>query len=209
MFLDRHDAGRQLAERLASFKDQEEVVVIALPRGGIPVAYEVAKALNLPLNITYPRKIGAPINPELAIGAITETGEGVFHRDLIDELGVSEEYIKEQVAFEQEVSRKRLSVFRKYLPECSLEGKTVILIDDGIATGATMEAAIISIRKAGAARIIIAVPVAPPDTITRMKSLVDEIECLATPVPFFAIGAFYDNFNQTEEEEIIELLKKL
>ena len=115
MFLDRHDAGRQLAKRLAAYKDQAETIVIALPRGGIPVAYEVVKELNLPLDITYPRKIGAPTNPELAIGAITETGEGVFHQDLIEALGVSDDYIKSQIAIEKEVSHTRLEQFRKLL----------------------------------------------------------------------------------------------
>lgn len=206
IFRDRKDGGEQLAQELLKYRNLPEVVVLGLPRGGVVTAFEVAKALHLPLDIICPRKIGAPFNPELAIGAITETGEGVFHYDLISRLGVSERYIQQEVEKEKKQAQRRLTLFRKNRPKINLEGKTVILVDDGLATGATMQAAIKSAKAEGAAKVVVAIPVAPPDTYDKIQEMVDEIIALSTPSFFQAVGQFYEDFSQTEDEEVVELL---
>lgn len=208
IFRDRQDGGKQLAQELLKYHHQPNVVVLGLPRGGVVTAFEVAKALSLPLDIVCPRKIGAPFNPELAIGAITETGEGVFHDNLISRLGISEKYIQQEVEKEKQQAQRRLTLFRKNRPKINLEGKTVILVDDGLATGATMEAAIKSVTAEGAAKIVVAVPVSPPDTYDKIQREVDEIVALSTPTFFEAVGQFYDDFSPTEDEEVVELLSK-
>ncbi|HEY4832693.1 MAG TPA: phosphoribosyltransferase [Waddliaceae bacterium] len=207
LFRDRVDAGRQLAQALQSYINQPNTYVIALPRGGVVVGHEVAIALHLPLDIVCPRKIGAPFNPELAIGAITETGEGILSQDLIYELGISEEYIKTIMEQEKKKAQWRLKHYREGRPPCLLKDKCVILVDDGLATGSTMRAAIKTIRAKQAKEIIMAVPVAPRDTLTRLEKDVDKAICLATPSAFFAVGQFYNLFDQTTDEEVISLLK--
>lgn len=208
IFRDRHHAGEELVKSLKKYKDDPNAVVIGLPRGGVVNAYEAAKGLNLPLDIVYPRKIGAPFNPELAIGAITESGEGILNEPLVMQLGVSDNYIKRTIESEKAVAQKRLKMYRKDKPKIPLEGKTVIIVDDGLATGATMKAAIKSVQSEGADRIVIAVPVSPPDTLEEIKELVDEAISLDTPPFFAAVGEFYQDFSQTEDEEVIELLHK-
>lgn len=207
-FRDRIDAGRRLGQALQPYANKPDTIVIALPRGGVVVGYEVATLLNLPLDIVCPRKIGAPFNPELAIGAITETGEGILSQDLINELGVSEEFIKTEMAKEKEMARWRLDHYRKGRPSRELGAKSVILVDDGLATGATMRAAIKTIRAEKAKEIVMAIPVAPPDTLSRLEQEVDKTICLAAPSPFYAVGQFYDLFDQTSDEEVIKLLEK-
>lgn len=208
LLLDREDAGIRLADALSAYKEEEETIVIGLPRGGVVVAYEVARTLNLPLDVTVPRKIGAPMNPEFAIGAITETGEGIFHDTVISDLRITEDYLKEAVAHEREVAKKRLALFRKGNPPRDLRGKTVLIVDDGLATGATMQAAIASIKKEGAKKIVVAVPVAPIDTAAEIEELVDELVCLSTPAEFHAIGQFYQTFGQTSDDEVVEILSR-
>ncbi len=207
IFRDRIDGGDQLAKVLEQYKNLENGLIIGLPRGGVPVAYQVSESLNLPLDIVCPRKIGAPHNPEFAIGAITETGEGIFNHHVIAQLGVSEEYIKNEVEAQKQEAQKRLNAYRKGRSVRELKGKTIIIVDDGLATGSTMKAAIQSIKAEGAKRIIVAVPVSPTDTATEIKSMVDEFICLCTPASFYAVGQFYENFSQTTDEEVIELLR--
>lgn len=207
MFQDRIDAGQQLAQALIAYKNRKDVLVIGLPRGGVPVAYEVADRLNLPLDIFCPRKIGAPMNKEFAIGAITETGEGIFDEDTIARLGIPQEYIDREVAIEKQTAQKRLDAYRKGRPKRVIKGKTIILIDDGLATGATMKAAIRSAHAEGASEIVVAVPVAPPDTLDEIRMMVDEAYCLDTPLFFQAVGQFYEDFRPTEDEEVEQLMK--
>lgn len=206
-FRDRTHAGELLAQALMHYKDFENGVVIGLPRGGIPVAYEIAKRLLLPLDIVCPRKIGAPFNPEFAIGAVTETGEGELNKAVIVESGVTDEYLEKTIEKEKKEALHRLTLYRSGLPERILAGKVVILVDDGLATGSTMKAAIRSIRSEGASQIIVAIPVSPPDTLEEVRKMVDEVVCLESPPFFQAVGQFYDNFNQTSDREVIELIK--
>lgn len=209
IFSNRRDAGEKLVPELNKYRNDPNAVVIGLPRGGVVTAFEVAKGLHLPLDVVCPRKIGAPFNPELAIGAITETGEGVFHHDLISGLGVSQKYIEQEVEKEKKVAQRRLALFRKNRPKVSLQGKTVIIVDDGLATGATMQAAIKSVKKEMAERIVVAVPVAPQDIFEKIQEEVDEIVVLDTPAYFAAVGQFYVDFTGTEDEEVVELLTHL
>ncbi len=208
IFEDRVDAGRRLAHELKEYAHKPDTLVIALPRGGVVVGYEVASALDLPLDILSPRKIGAPINPELAIGAITETGEGILSEELIAELDIPPEYIQRAIAREKEEARRRLHTYRQGRPPRNLQDKVVLLVDDGLATGATMRAAIRTCRAENAATLIMAIPVAPPDTLDRLKKEVDKTICLAAPASFFAVGQFYKYFDQTSDREVIELLEK-
>lgn len=208
IFKDRYDAGKRLVPRLEQYRNDPNAVVIGLPRGGVATAYEVALGLELPLDVTCPRKIGAPGNPEFAIGAITETGEGIFHEDVIAMLGVSKDYIRTAIEEKRRVAQDRLKLYRKTRKPIDLEGKTVIIVDDGLATGATMQAAIQSIRGQKAGKIIMAVPVSPPETYHKIASEVDEAICLDTPLLFQAVGQFYEYFASTQDEEVVELLER-
>jgi putative phosphoribosyl transferase len=209
VFANRTEAGRRLAEELRRFK-HERPVVLALPRGGVPVAYEVAEALTAPLDLVLVRKIGAPFQPELAIGAVVdgERPELVLNRDLITEYGIPESYVeserRRQLA-EIERRRERYLAGRARAP---VQDRTAIVIDDGIATGATMEAALHATRRAGARRLVLAVPVAPPDTIARLRPEVDEVVCVLVPAFLGAIGSFYRDFRQLRDEDVIGLLKQ-
>jgi putative phosphoribosyl transferase len=205
-FLDRQDAGRQLAKALKEYADAKETLVIALPRGGVVVGYEVAQALHLPLDIVCPRKIGAPFNPELAIGAITETGEAILSQDLVQSFRIPESYLKEAMEREKKEAALRLKNYRKKRSSRQLKGKRIILVDDGLATGSTMRAAIKTIRAEEAKELIMAIPVSPPDTLQRLKSEVDRTICLHAPSAFYAVGQFYESFGQTSDEEVISLL---
>lgn len=206
IFKDRRDAGKKLAEALKQYQDDKEAIVIALPRGGVVVGFEVAKVLHLPLDIVCPRKMGAPFNPELAIGAITETGEKILSKDLISSLAISEDYISKIAEEEKKVALSRLKRFRNNRPNRQLKGKKVIIVDDGLATGATMRAAIKTVKAEGAKKIVVAVPVSPPDTAERIENEVDELIALSTPTSFYAVGQFYDHFDQTTDEEVVQLL---
>lgn len=207
-FQNRQEAGRKLAQALEKYRGQKDLVVIGLPRGGVVLAYEVACYLQAPLDVVSPRKVGAPFNPELAIGAVTETGEGYFNEELIQSLSVSSEYIRSESAKEQEKAKRRLETLRKGRPPLTLKDKTVILVDDGLATGATMKAAIFAVRKKKAKMIIAAVPVSPPDTALEIQGIADELICLETPWIFQAVGQFYREFDQTEDAEVLKLLSK-
>ncbi len=206
-YKNRFDAGQKLVPLLKKYKKLPNAIVLGLPRGGVVTAAAVAKGLELPLDVTCPRKLGAPFNPELAIGAVTESGEGVFNTGLIEQLGIPEGYLQKEIDAETKQAKRRVMLYRQGRPPLDLEGKTVIIVDDGLATGATMKAAIKSVQNAGADQIIVAVPVAPQDTVDEIKTEVEEVVCPYTPPFFQAVGQFYENFDQTEDEDVIALLK--
>jgi len=205
-FKDREDAAEKLAKQLLDYRNKSPVV-LAIPRGGVVVAYEVAKELNAPLDLIIPRKIGAPSDPELAIGAVTEDGTTIINQQLVTILGVSTEYVELEKKRQIQEIKRRVSLYRGDAVPQSLEGKTVIIVDDGIATGFTMKAAIHSVRKQKPSSIVVAVPVGPPDTVEEMKKEVDKVICLITHEPFFAIGQFYSDFGQVSDEKVIQLMK--
>lgn len=205
-FKDRAEAGKKLSMELLEYRGKSSVV-LAIPRGGVVVAYEVAKALNAPLDLIVPRKIGAPGNPELAIGAVTEDGTTILNQHLVAELGVSQDYIEREKESEVREIKRRVLAYRGDRPSISLKDKTIILVDDGIATGATVRAAVHSIRRQGASAIVVAVPVGPPDTINSLKREVDKVVCLVAFEPFYAIGQFYEDFAQVSDDEVIRLLR--
>ncbi len=208
IFNDRIHAGKRLAVSLHDYAHKSDAIIIALPRGGVVVGYEVSEILGLPLDIVVPRKIGAPFNPEFAIGAVTETGEAMLSQEFITEFDIPETYIKQEIAKESEKARVRLNEYRKGRPPRDLAGKRVILVDDGLATGSTMRAAIKTVRAELAKEIVVAVPVAPRDTVNKLKDEVDKLIVLSAPALFFAVGQFYEQFNQTSDEEVIELLSQ-
>jgi putative phosphoribosyl transferase len=209
VFADRAEAGRRLAEKLARFKS-ERPVVLALPRGGVPVGFEVACALDAPLDLILVRKIGAPFQPELAIGAVVDgdQAETVLNRDLIEQFQIGERYLERACARELEEIERRRRLYGAGRPKIEVRERTAIVVDDGIATGASMEAALHATRRAGPRRLVLAVPVAPPDTIERLRPQVDEIECLMTPDHLGAIGMFYADFSQLSDREVVALLDR-
>lgn len=208
IFKDRADAGQKLISKLKRFKDKPEVVVLGLPRGGVVVAFEIARGLRLPLDLVVPRKIGAPNDPEFAIGAIAEDGTEVLDEMVVAAYKISQDYINKQVEVEKKEAERRLKVYLGKSAPISLRGKTAILADDGIATGYTMLAAIKSVKAKGAEKIIVAVPVTARDSLEKLKREVDEVIYLDAPLYFGAVGAFYKNFPQTEDREVVDLLKK-
>lgn len=205
LFEDRYDAGSQLVDPLSDYKDNKNAVILGLPRGGVVTAAVIAQKLGLPLDIICPRKIGAPFNPEFAIGAITETGQYIINPD-VENYNISQKYLDAEISKEKLQAQRRLSLYRKNRPPRNVKGKIVILVDDGLATGSTMKAAILSVKAEGAAKIIVAVPVSPVETLQEIKALVDEVVCLYTPSLFQAIGQFYGEFYPVEDEEVISLL---
>ncbi|HJX23994.1 MAG TPA: phosphoribosyltransferase [Candidatus Bathyarchaeia archaeon] len=206
LFANRIEAGRRLASALADFISRDGIV-LAIPRGGVAVGFEVALALGLPLDVIVPRKIGAPNNPELAIGAMTEDGTVILDDKLVSYLGVSEAYIKKESENQSLEIERRLRLYRGDVPRPNLKNRDVVIVDDGIATGSTMKAALASVRKSGAKRIVVAIPVGPPSTIRELEKEADRVVCLYTPESFSAIGEFYVDFAQTVDEEVKELLK--
>ncbi len=204
-FEDRVDAGKRLAQALADFH-RKNAVVLAIPRGGVVVGYQIAEALNLPLDVIVPRKLGAPDNPELAVGAVAEDGTAVLDNKLVAYLNVSQDYIAQESERQRIEIDRRLKVYRQDMPPLNLKGLDVIVVDDGIATGATMKAALASVRNRGASSITVAIPVGPPATIEELQSRADRVVCIHMPEFFQAIGQFYANFTQTSDEEVMELL---
>jgi putative phosphoribosyl transferase len=206
LFKDRRDAGQQLAARLAFLKDQPSVIVLGIPRGGVVVAAEIARALHAPLDVFLAHKLGAPFNPELAIGALTSTGEVLLDELLVAELRLSPREIAREVERQRKEIGRRLDVFRKDRAPLDLKNRTVVIVDDGIATGSTMLAALRALRQQKPARLILAIPVGPPETIQRLACECDQVIVLDTPEPFWAVGRFYMQFGQTSDEEVVELL---
>jgi predicted phosphoribosyltransferase len=207
-FRDRHDAGRRLAAQLVAYANRPDVIVLALPRGGVPVGFEVASALGAPLEVFIVRKIGLPWHEELAIGAIASGGVRVLDRNLINAAGVSDADLERVTAEALTELNRRERQYRDNRPFPDLTGKTVILVDDGLATGATMHAAVEALRQEGPARIVVGVPVAAPDTCDAFRTIADEIVCAETPEPFQAVGLWYDDFSQTTDEEVHDLLDR-
>ncbi len=209
MFKDRADAGRRLAQKLGAY-GAETPVVVALPRGGVPVGYEIARALNAPLDIIVVRKIGAPGQHELGIGALVDGDhpETVLNEELLQLIDVSREYLDREIKLELREIRRRETLYRKGHPAIALSGRTVLVVDDGIATGGSIRAALRGIRRRGASKIVLAVPVAAAETLRSLRVESDEIECLESPESFGAIGEFYRDFNQTSDQEVIGLLDR-
>jgi putative phosphoribosyl transferase len=206
LFLDREDAGHQLAQKLEYLRG-ENVVVVGLPRGGVPVAAVVAQHVGKPLDIIGVRKLGAPGQTELAMGAIGEGGVKVMNGALCRHLGVSDEDIARVEAEQQEVLARRLALFRSGRPEVSLQGVTAVIVDDGLATGATAKVACEVARARGAVRVILAVPVAPAEEAAHFPEA-DEVVVVATPEPFFGVGMHYEVFDQTSDEDVVRLLRE-
>jgi len=205
LFKNRVEAGRRLGAELAKLKGGD-VVVLGIPRGGVVVANEVARALRAPLDIVVTRKIGAPGEPEFALGAVTQEGEVVMDRNAAESLGASPEYLDEEARRKQDEVRERMRAFRRDRPYPHLEGKTVIIVDDGIATGSSIEAAVISVKRRNPKGIIIAVPVAPPDAVERLSREGAKVVCLEKPWLFMAIGEFYQDFGQVDDSEVRRIL---
>ncbi len=207
-FKDRIDGGKKLAVLLASYKNNPNAIVIGLVRGGMITADQVAQALNLPLDLIVPRKISAPSSPELAVGALTQEGTIVWNNSLLKQLGLTIADLAENIEKEKKESVRRLHLYRDKRLPLNLKDKFVILVDDGIATGATMRAAIASARAQGAKKIIVAIPVSSRDALKKIEKEVDEVVCVTVPEVFWGVGGFYDIFDQTEDEEVIALMKK-
>jgi putative phosphoribosyl transferase len=207
-FRDRHEAGQLLAKELVTLRGRKDVIVLGVPRGGVVLAYEVARALGAPLDVYITRKIGAPQNPELAIGAVASDGTLVLDHDLIERIGVRDNYVQEETARQRQEIKRRMAAYRGSRPAMDLKGKTVILVDDGVATGATTLASLRAIRTSQPARLILAVPVGPEDTIRVLSAEADQVVCLYKPDLFWAVGAFYAVFDQTSDAEVIQLLRE-
>jgi putative phosphoribosyl transferase len=205
-FRDRAEAGRFLAERLQHYAGRDDVIVLALPRGGVPVGYEVAKQLGAPLDVFVVRKLGVPGYEELAMGALASGGLLVLDPAVVRSLGIDQRQIEGTIGEELRELGRREAAFRGDRPPPDLEGKTVILVDDGLATGSTMRAAALAVREAKPARIVVAVPVAAPETCAQFEDALDEVVCGLTPRPFHAVGAWYEDFTQTTDEEVRRLL---
>jgi predicted phosphoribosyltransferase len=208
IFRDRTDAGKYLATKLLSYKHRQDVLVLALPRGGVPVAFEVAQVLRVPLDIFLVRKLGVPGHEELAMGAISTGGVRVLNEDTVDYLNIPEHIIDSIAAEELKELKRRERAYRGNRPEPDVKGKTVILIDDGLATGSTIRAAAQALRPQQPARIIVAVPVSAPETCDEYRIGVDEIICAVTPEPFVGVGMWYLDFSQTTDEEVRDLLER-
>jgi putative phosphoribosyl transferase len=209
MFRDRTDAGRRLAAELVRFKG-EDPVVLALPRGGVPVALEIAQTLGAPMDLVMVRKIGAPMQPELAVGAVVDGSrpETVVNPEVVDALGIPDSYIEREAARQLAEIERRRELYLAGRERIDVAGRTAIVVDDGIATGATIEAALRATRRANPKRLVLAAPVAPPDTVERLRPEVDEIVCLATPPYFGAISVYYADFRQLSDGDVIDLLRR-
>jgi putative phosphoribosyl transferase len=202
MFRDRTEAGQMLADKLRHYAGRDDTLVLALPRGGVPAGYQVARALQVPLDVFVVRKLGTPGQPELAMGAIASGGVRVLNREVVDSFGIPQQIIDRVAAEEQQELERRERQYRGDRPPFNVRGKTVILVDDGLATGSTMRAAAAALRQEGAGRIVVAVPVAAPATCDLLRGEVDELVCAATPEPFLAVGQWYRDFSQTSDDEV-------
>jgi len=208
LFRDRSDAGRRLAAELTAYADRPDVLVLALPRGGVPVAFEVAQALHAPLDVFLVRKLGVPDYEELAMGAIASGGVRVLNDDVVRGLGIPQEVIDAVAADERTELTRREREYRGNRPPAAVAGRTVIVIDDGLATGSTMRAAVAALRRQGPARIVVAVPVGAAETCDEFEDEADEVVCVRAPEPFYAVGRWYDDFSQTTDEHVRDLLRR-
>jgi putative phosphoribosyl transferase len=205
-FADRAEAGARVAEALEDLAG-EEVVVLGVPRGGVEVAAQVARLRGWPLDIVVPRKIGAPFNPELGLGAIAP-GVRVLDESMLRTLNVDPDYLEKEISAQEEEIRRRTEAYRRGRPPVQLRGKVAVIVDDGVATGGTAAAALRWARAEGATRVVLAIPVAPREAVSKLSKEADEVVCLATPEPFFAVGQWYERFSQTSDEEVVELLEQ-
>jgi putative phosphoribosyl transferase len=205
-FRDRRDAGRRLGETLASLAGRSDTVVLALPRGGVPVAYEVATRLGAPLDVFVVRKLGMPGHEEFAIGAIASGGVRLENRDLMQRMGIGADAVERVVQRERQELERREVAYRHGRARLDVRDKVAILIDDGLATGSTMHAAVLGLRQLQPARIVVAVPVGAPETCQRLRDVADDVLCATTPEPLRAVGLWYADFTQTTDEEVVELL---
>jgi putative phosphoribosyl transferase len=210
MFTDRRDAGRQLAEKLKHYENRKEVLILALPRGGAVPGFEIARAIGAPLDVLIVRKIGFPYQEELAIGAVSETGAVVLNQRIISDGGVTNKYIEDEISAQKKEIDRTIRLYRggRRLRFEEVEGQTIILVDDGVATGATMKAAIATLKEEKAKRLIVAVPVSPVETADELRAMADEFVCLHTPSDFMAVGNYYRDFTQVSDEEVAEILKE-
>lgn len=205
-FKDREEAGRQLVSKLLHYRDDPQGLILTLPRGGVAVGYQLSLALHLPLDVFITRKIGAPGNPEYAIGAVTETGSNYLNQEAISSFGLSRHELERMIAaHEKEIARRR-DLYRQGRPLPQLTGRTVLLVDDGIATGSTFIASALAIRSLQPRRLVGVIPVGPPSTIRTVRSHVDELVVLMTPDPFYAVGNFFMDFTQVEDRDVVEYL---
>ena len=207
-FRDRSEAGQLLAERLVAYAGRPDILVLALPRGGVPVAYEVARALGAPLDVFVVRKLGIPGHEELAMGAIASGGVRVLNDDVVQALHIPERVIEAVAARELRELERRERAYRGDRPAPDVRDRTVILVDDGLATGSTMRAAVAALRRLGPARIVVAVPTAAPSTCEEFRREADECICQITPEPFHAVGLWYQDFSQTTDDEVRDLLDR-
>jgi len=207
-FRDRTDAGRLLAQNLAAYKNGPAVLVLGLPRGGVPVAFEISRELNVPLDVFIVRKLGVPGHEELGMGAIATGGTRILHEQLIEELGISPNTIETVTRNEEKELERRETLYRDDRPAPVIEGRIVIVADDGLATGSTMKAAIAALRQYRPARLIVAVPTAPVETCEELRKMADEVVCLMTPEPFYAVGGSYVSFSQTTDDEVRDLIRR-
>ena len=209
IFRNRSEAGRHLAAKLRTYEDRADVIVLALPRGGVPVGFEVAQALGAPLDVFLVRKLGVPGHEELAMGAIATGGIRVLNEDVLRRLPIPERVIDAVAADEQRELERRERLYRDGRPAPHVHGKTVILVDDGLATGSTMRAAVAALRQLGPERIVVAVPVGAPETCAEFQDEADEAVCAITPDPFYAVGYWYADFEPTSDDEVRSLLSRL
>jgi len=208
MYLDRKDAGLRLVEELGDYKGRGDVVVLALPRGGVVTGFEIAAGLKVAMDVLIVRKIGFPYQPELAIGAVSETGAVFLNHKLIKAYGVADDYVENEINRQKEEIARRVKLYREGKKITELKNRTVILTDDGVATGATMKAAIAALKEEKLKELVIALPVAPPDTADELKKTADKFICLETPPDFMAVGGYYRDFTQVTDEEVIKYLRK-
>ena len=206
-FHDRVSAGNELVKTLRDLRGRDDLLVLGIPRGGVVVAYQVARALDAPLDVCLTHKLGAPDNPELAIGALAEGGQVVLDEMLIRELWVSPRYIEAETQHQRKELERRAKLYRGDRPPPQIVNRTVIVVDDGLATGSTMIASLKALDAQAPASLVVAVPVASPQAVHRLAPLADRVECLFAPAPFWAVGAFYDIFDQVSDDEVIQLLK--
>jgi len=205
-FRDRREAGQVLASQLLAYANRPDVLVLALPRGGVPVGFEVAQALHAPLDVLLMRKLGVPGQEELAMGALASGGIRLLNRQVVHALRIPRDVIEEVTAAEQRELQRREQLYRDDRPQPEVQGRTVILVDDGLATGSTMRAAAAALRQQQPERLVIAVPVGSPDTCESLRREVDEVVCARMPQPFYSVGLWYEDFTQTTDEEVHELL---
>ncbi len=206
-FKDRFEAGRKLADELRK-QSLTDPVILAMPRGGVPVGFEVARELGAPLDVVVVRKIGAPFQPELGVGALAEDGEPLLDEGSLERLGLVPDDLEETIDSERAELQRRMRRYRGDRPPVAVEGRSAVIVDDGLATGGSARAALQAVRQRGPSRLVLAVPVSPPETAARLAADADDLVCLSTPEQFMAVGQWYRDFDQTSDEEVVELLER-